>query len=819
MNRLFYCFLFIIISFRAIAQFELQLFDKVTMQPLVGASVTQVWLNNKTQLLNKHLAITNKKGICQIEEEAIKQLATFTISHQSIGTVSYTTYQVILNNYKLYLANNTPQLEEAIISANRVNEKAKDISRQIETISRQQISFANQQNTADLLFNQSNVYIQKSQQGGGSPIIRGFEANRVLLVIDGVRLNNAIYRSGHLQNVIRIDQNLLEKVEVLYGSGSVIYGSDALGGVLSFVTRNPELNSSSKTSYLKNEFYSRYSSANNETTQHYNVNIGFKKWASLTAITHSNFGNVIQGRNRGSEWENVGIRPNFVKRINNQDVIINNPNPYEQKESNYRQTDFSQKILFKPSEKLQHIINFQYSNTSNVPRYDRLTDIRNGLPKSAEWYYGPEKRLLLSYNYQYNLSRNLFDKINTTAAYQLFEESRHDRSFNNAWLRSRTEKVNVLSLNIDIFKRIKKHEIRYGIDAQFNDVNSIAYQTDINTQQRKSLSTRYPAGGSNMSIVGLFISHNWEINPKFILNDGIRLSYINTNSNLGESLNFYSFLPPTMSQSSQALNGNIGLIYLHDSKFRIYANLSNAFHAPNIDDLSKIFDSNSKNKMIIIPNDKLIPEQSITSEIGTNLTLIKRFKINANVYYTQLYNAFVIAPVKINDADSIIYDGEMSKVNMLTNKQKGFITGWHIDANITLNENWNLNGAYTYTNGRIMQNEDYTPLDHIPPSYGRIGSQLQLKGFRLDLYTQFSGAKKLADYNLNGEDNLQYATTNGTPSWYTLNLKLQYSTFKRGIAINLQTGVENILDAHYRLFASGISAMGRNIYVAVRLGL
>jgi hemoglobin/transferrin/lactoferrin receptor protein len=118
-----------------------------------------------------------------------------------------------------------------------------------------------------------------------------------------------------------------------------------------------------------------------------------------------------------------------------------------------------------------------------------------------------------------------------------------------------------------------------------------------------------------------------------------------------------------------------------------------------------------------------------------------------------------------------------------------------------------------------MQNKDYTPLDHIPPSFGRIGSQLQLKGFRLDLYTQFSGAKKLADYNLNGEDNLQYATTNGTPSWYTLNLKLQYSTFKRGIAINLQTGVENILDAHYRLFASGISAMGRNIYVAVRLGL
>lgn len=818
MNRLFYCFLLVTITSRALAQFELQLFDKLTTQPLVGASVTQEWINDKTQAKNKHLAITNHKGICQIEEDAIKQLATFTISHQSIGTVSYSTYQVILNNYKLYLTNSTPQLEEAIISANRINEKAKDIARQIETINRQQLSFANQQNTADLLMNQSNVYIQKSQQGGGSPILRGFEANRVVLVVDGVRLNNAIFRSGHLHNVIRIDQNLLEKVEVLYGSGSVIYGSDALGGVVNFITRNPELNTGSKNIYLRNELYSRYSSSNNEVTYHYNANIGGKKWASLTAFTHSNFGNVVQGKNRDAEWENIGLRPIFVKRINNQDIILNNPNVYEQKESNYRQIDFSQKLLFKASNKQQHIINFQYSNTSNVPRYDRLTDISNGLPKSAQWYYGPEKRLLLSYNWQYNLSRTWFDKINTVVAYQLINESRHDRNFNDIWLRSREEKVDVVSLNIDIFKRIKKHEIRYGIDVQHNNVSSTAHQTDINTQQRKALSTRYPAGGSDMSMAGLFVSHNWEINPKFILNDGIRFSYINTNSNLGNSLNFYAFLPPTIKQTNQAINGNLGIIYLYRSNLRFYANVSNAFHAPNIDDLSKIFDSNSKTKTVIVPNNNLKPEQSLTSEIGTNLTILKHIKLNANIYYTQLYDAFVVSPTLVNGSDSLMYDGEMSRVNRLANKQEAFVMGWHVDGIITMTENWSLYGAYTFTKGRVRQTYATTPLDHIPPTYGRVGSQLQLKGFRFEVYSQFSGAKKLTDYNLNGEDNLQYATSSGLPAWYTLNSKLQYSIFKRGIAINFQTGVENILDTHYRLFASGISAMGRNFYLTVRLG-
>ncbi len=818
MNRLFYCLILFFVAPNLQAQFQLYLFDKVTTQPLSGATVTQEWTNNKTQSKQKHISISNNKGVCELEEDAVKQLGTFTISHQTIGTHTYSAYQLITNNYKLYLINNTPPLDEAIISANRTNEKAKDIARQIETINKQQITFANQQTTADLLMNQSSVYIQKSQQGGGSPILRGFEANRVLLVIDGVRLNNAIFRSGHLQNVIRIDQNMLDKVEVLYGSGSVIYGSDAMGGVVNLVTRNPELNKGNKKLFVRNEMYSRFSSANNEITYHYNLNIGGKKWASLTNITQSNFGNVIQGRNRDAAWQNVGLRPFFVKRLGNQDVVIKNPNPYEQKESHYQQIDIGQKLLFKTSEKQHHLFNFQYSNTGNVPRYDRLTDVSNGIPKSAQWFYGPEKRLLFSYNWQYNLSRVWFDKINTVAAYQLVEESRHDRAFNNDWLRSRMEKVNVLSLNVDVFKRIKKNELRYGIDIQHNEVSSTAYQTNINTSEQKALSTRYPQGGSNMSLLGVFVSHSWEISPKFILNDGIRYSFVSTTSNIGNSNTFFSFLPATIHQTNKAVNGNFGLIYLMNEKLRFYGNISNAFHAPNIDDLSKIFDSNSKDKFVVIPNPNLKPEQSITTEFGTNINVKNRIKFNTNVFYTKLYNAFVMTAAQANGSDSLVYDGVTSKVHMLTNKQEAFVWGWHIDAQVNVTDNWGLYGAYTFTKGRIQQNGTSTsPLDHIPPTYGNVGSKLQLKGFRFDVYSQFSGAKKLADYNLNGEDNLQYATSNGMPMWYTLNAKLQYHILKRGMAINLQTGIENILDTHYRLFASGISAMGRNIYVAIRL--
>ena len=197
---------------------------------------------------------------------------TFTFSHPDYMSL---TKKIETNKeiefIDIYLYPSSLKMDEVVISANRFQENNKDVPRQIQTINQRNIKFQNRQNTADLLEQSGNVFVQKSQQGGGSPVLRGFESNKVLLVIDGIRMNNAIYRGGHLQNVIRIDQNLLSKVEILFGGGSVIYGSDALGGVMYFETMKPQLN---KT--LHNTYY-RYGSVNNESTFHYDVNLGSKK--------------------------------------------------------------------------------------------------------------------------------------------------------------------------------------------------------------------------------------------------------------------------------------------------------------------------------------------------------------------------------------------------------------------------------------------------------------------------------------------------------------------------------------------------------------
>jgi hemoglobin/transferrin/lactoferrin receptor protein len=143
-------------------------------------------------------------------------------------------------------------LETIVISGSRFAEKKKNIIQKIDIITVKDIRKADAQNMGDLLMSTGNVFVQKSQQGGSSPIIRGFEASRVLLVIDGVRMNNAIYRSGHLQNIITVDQNILERVEVMQGPSSTLYGSDALGGAVHMMTRQPKLSSDGKINISSN---------------------------------------------------------------------------------------------------------------------------------------------------------------------------------------------------------------------------------------------------------------------------------------------------------------------------------------------------------------------------------------------------------------------------------------------------------------------------------------------------------------------------------------------------------------------------------------
>jgi len=784
-------------SIHSNSQTLINIFDKTNFQPIENV---HVFINNQP------VGTTNHKGQIKINTKAGDQLTFNHISYES-NTIKYE--EIVNKNFKIYLTQKTNLLKEYTVSATRFESEKRNTAQAISIIDKYDNEKFQSQNTAELIQNSAYAFVQKSQMGGGSPIIRGFEANKVLLVIDGIRMNNAIYRGGHLQNIITVDPQTLNNVEILEGPGSVLYGSDALGGTIYMQTKQAILNDSSTFATNGNMFI-KTATANKEKTAHIEVNIANNKIASLTSISYSNFDDLRQGNNRNPFYGDWGKRLFYVERINNKDSMFVNSNPNIQKGSGYAQYDIMQKLLYKVNSNLQVLANIQYSNSSDVPRYDRLTQMSGSLPKYAEWYYGPQKRILTYLQLEQNKTCILYDKMRITPSYQNIEESRHDRKFNKTSLNHRIEKLDIIALNGDFFKTIQKNTIIYGVESSYEKVNSTANTENILTNISTPLDTRYPDGGSKMQRASVFINHSYQISEKFSFYEGIRYNISSLESKFIDTT-FYHFTFDKIKQKNDAITANAGMVYKIAPFFQLNLNYSSGYRTPNVDDLSKIFESVPG--MVIMPNEKLKPEYTHTIDFGYKTNIQNNFIWATNVYYTFYNNAITTEPGTFNGQDSVMYNGQLSKVLTNVNKTKAYLYGINSQISISLNSNLNFIGNVNYTYGRIETDSTDYPLDHIPPVYGKIGFQYKTKRLNSEVNMMFNGWKFTKDYNMFGEDNFTYATNYGMPSWITFNFYASYQVHK---IFQLNGGIENILDQNYRVFASNISAPGRNFKFGIK---
>jgi len=706
------------------------------------------------------------------------------------------------------------QLQDVVIYANKFPTLSKNIVQRVVALT-DKVLLQQQANTADILTASGQVFVQKSQAGGGSPVVRGFEASRVLLMVDGVRMNSAIFRAGHLQNIITVDNMILDRVEIIYGPSSTLFGSDALGGVVNLFTKQPQLFKSNLVSKkapwkTNGNLVYRFGNGQNEQRQHVDLNIANNRWAFLTSVTKSNFGDMRQGNKRSAAYPDFGKRLFYVVRENNTDVIKDNSASVNiQKLSGYNQIDLLQKVLFKPNDNTEHLLNVQVSNSSDINRYDRLTENSNGLPVFSEWYYGPQVRNMIGYKLTKSNLNGYFQKLTTNINYQHLEESRITRRFKSNNKDYRFEAVDIFGLNMDLLHQGKSSTLNIGVESYYNDVSSTAYRNNIATNVRSAIATRYSDGPTNMSNYALYAQHTQFLKGNWVLNSGLRLNNVQLNANFKDTA-LMRFPFTDANQNNTALTGNLGMAYNGADGLRITFGVSSGFRAPNVDDLTKVFDT--RTGYVVVPNEDLKPEYTYNAELNVSKTT-SNYSIGASLFYTWFRNALVVDKFKWNNESSILYQGIMSDVYATQNKAKAVVYGFNVNGSANLSPNTTLAATYTYTKGTYQNGLVEKPLDHIPPTYGRVGLKHDVKKFSAELFTLFNGWKRIEDYNLNGEDNEIYATKDGMPAWQIWNINTNYQLTKK---LNFSFQIENIADLNYRYFASGISALGRNYIVQAR---
>lgn len=777
---------------------ELTVIDKTTKDPVEFA---QVGSKGSTKML-----ITDANG--KVDITPFVGLSDIIFRLYGYEALEFDYSELEARNFQVEMEPSFFMMKEVVISANKWSQISSDVPYKVSSLKAKDIAFHNPQTAADLLAVSGDVFVQKSQQGGGSPMIRGFSTNRLLYTIDGVRMNTAIFRGGNVQNVISLDAFAMESAEVLFGSSSTIYGSDAVGGVMSFQTMKPAFSEDEKP-LVKGKALMRYSTANKENTGHFDINVGWKKWAILTSVTASKYDHLRQGSNGPEDY----LKAYHVQRIDSIDVVVAQEDELLQVATAYNQINLMQKVRYAPNENWDIEYGFHYSETSPYGRYDRHGELKDGAPKFAEWNYGPQKWMMNQLSINNYSSNVIYDQISIKIAHQNFVESRIDRKFNNDNRRTREEEVTAYSANLDFSKRLgAKNNLFYGLEYIINDVVSTGFSENITTNVVNPTAARYPQ--SNWQSFGAYINDEHKITEKLTLQGGLRYTHYMLDAEFDNS--FYALPFEEANLNSGALTGGLGAVYSINSKTALRMNASTAFRSPNVDDIGKIFDSEPG--AVVIPNPNLKAEYAYNVDVGVTRVFGNFLKLDLTGYYTLLENALVRRNFQLNGMDSIMYDGSLSQVQAIQNAATANVYGIQAGVDINLSKGFMLTSKFNYQVGEEeMDDGTLSPSRHAAPWFGVTRLSYTYRKMRLEVNAIYQGEKSHADLSVSeqGKTNNYALDGNGntySPSWYTLNLKAMYQFHEN---FSVSGGLENITDQRYRTYSSGLSGAGRNFVLSL----
>src|SRR5690606_4227511 len=302
----------------------------------------------------------------------------------------------------------------------------------------------------------------------------------------------------------------IEQMELIHGPGSLLYGSDALGGVVHFRSRTPKWKRHDRKTW-SGEGMIRYGTANQEKTAGGSVEWRSRHIASISSFSFSNFGDLRMGGNRSEAYsDDHGKRFFSVERIGGRDSLVANPEPEVQLGSGYSQWDFFHKTRMQLGSESLLQLNLQLSGSTDIPRYDQLNDPTrpDTMPRYAEWSYGPQRRRLAALEWHNWAETALYDRFFVILSGQWIRESRVNRFFGSDNRITEAERVGILGLSGDFEKQLNDRReliLKYGFEGIYNGLESEAFRRSLDSAELSyDVLTRYPSGGASMRQLGVY---------------------------------------------------------------------------------------------------------------------------------------------------------------------------------------------------------------------------------------------------------------------------------------------------------------------------
>jgi len=686
----------------------------------------------------------------------------------------------IINLDRIVLEQKIINLNEVVVTATRSDRCIYEVPQPINLVSKKAIKQRSAKTSAEALREETGVFVQKTNHGGGSAILRGLSSNQILILVDGIRLNNSTYRLGNHQYLTTVDNNSLQQIEVVRGPASVLYGSDALGGTINLITKTPSFD---KGNFLFNyNILGRYASADAEKMSSTRFSIYSPHVVMLAGFSYKNYGDLQRGRNS-----------DYFSLENSTNGILQTP-------SGYHAYDFDTKFLFRLNSAQLVTLAYQLSRQQKVPRYDKYE-----INDYYRWLYHPQNRDLIYVNYDNKLSNPFITCLKVSLSFQRQVEGREiQKSITSSSEKTKAD-VRTLGLTVQCQSVWQKHNFTYGSEFYFDKVYSETFTINTQTSEtNKEQRSLYP-DGANYNSAGLFVQDEIYLTDRFKLTTGVRYSFVFTSYTIPYDSTAVLDLG-AVKQNFQAITGTVGAIYRFTDFFNTAVNVGQAFRAPNLSDFSKF--GESKGETFEIPNPNLKPEKMINGDVGFRF-YFDWLKASASVYYSQISDLVASANTLYNGSPVLEKNDVVYIVKTKRNIGSAFVRGMEATAELNVNNRLKIYGNITTTYGQNTSLNE--PVGGIPPMFGLIGLRWETENYDASFYMRFAGKQdRLSSDDLDDPR----IPAGGTPGWQTINFRTSFYMLSH---LTLQLALENILDYNYREHGSGINGPGRNLIISLEL--